>query len=222
MRAPERGQPATGQSSWPPAGSLSWPPSATGGPPRTSLIRHRPVPDVDHRMTDWVATVNKLRGDSDVAFPERLAKAHIDFEKIHPYLDGNGRSSRLLLNLLLVRLGYPPAIVFKNQRTKYLKAMRTADKGDYGPLGGVIARPVTNNLYKFIVPAVNGPARLVPLASLVHEKAGLTATALRAAAERGRLRAQQSENGKWQSSKRWVADYQKSKQKRPTKAATPD
>lgn len=171
-------------------------------------------PDVDHRMTDWVADVNKLREDSDVAFPERLAKTHNDFEKIHPYLDGNGRSGRLLLNLLLVRLGYPPAIVFKNERTKYLNAMRKADKGEYGPLGEVIARAVTNNLYKFVVPAVAGPARLVPLASLVDEKAGLTATALRAAAERGRLRAQKSDNGKWQSSKNWVADYQKNKHKR--------
>ena len=181
-----------------------------------------PFADVDHRMTDWVADVNKLRDDSDVAFPERLAKAHNEFEKIHPYLDGNGRAGRLLLNLLLVRLGYPPAIVFKNERTKYLNAMRKADKGDYGPLGEVIARAVTNNLYKFIVPAVAGPARLVPLASLVDEKAGLTSTALRAAAERGRLRAQKSDNGKWQSSKKWVADYQKSKQKRPPKTTTPD
>jgi len=181
-----------------------------------------PFPDVDHRMTDWVADVNKLREDSDVAFPERLAKTHNDFEKIHPYLDGNGRSGRLLLNLLLVRLGYPPAIVFKNERTKYLNAMRKADKDEYGPLGEVIARAVTNNLYKFVVPAAAGPARLVPLASLIDERAGLTATALRAAAERGRLRAQKSDNGKWQSSKKWVADYQKSKQKRPTKATTPD
>ncbi len=82
-----------------------------------------PFPDVDHRMTDWVADVNKLRGDDDLAFPERLAKTHNDFEKIHPYLDGNGRAGRLLLNLLLVRLGYPPAIVFKNERTKYLNAI---------------------------------------------------------------------------------------------------
>ena len=181
-----------------------------------------PFPDVDHRMADWVADVNKLRDDSDVAFPERLAKTHSEFEKIHPYLDGNGRSGRLLLNLLLVRLGYPPAIVFKNERTKYLNAMRKADKGEYGPLGEVIARAVANNLYKFVVPAVAGPARLVPLASLVDAKAGLTATALRAAAERGRLRAQKSDNGKWQSSKNWVADYQKNKHKRPAKARKPD
>lgn len=157
--------------------------------------------------------------DRDVPFPERLAKVHNDFEKIHPFLDGNGRSGRLLLNLLLVRLGYPPAIVFKNQRTKYLAAMRKADVGDYGPLGEVIARAVTNNLYKFVVPAVAGPARLEPLASLVDDRAGVTVAALRAAAERGRLRAQKAPNGSWLSSKNWLDDYQANKHRRATKPA---
>ena len=178
-----------------------------------------PFPEVDHLMTDWVKDVNTLREASNVAFPERLAKVHNDFEKIHPFLDGNGRAGRLLLNLLLVRLGYPPAIVFKNERTKYLDAMRKADKGDCGPMGELIARAVTNNLYRFVVPAVAGPARLVPLASLVDEKAGVTVTALRAAAERGRLRAQKSDNGTWLSSKKWVADYQKNKHVRTVQSA---
>lgn len=173
-----------------------------------------PFPEVDHRISDWVAEVNQLRNDSDIPFPERLARIHNEFEKIHPYLDGNGRTGRLLLNLLLVRLGYPPAIVFKNERAKYLKAMRKADKGEYGPLGELVARAVTNNLYRFVVPAVAGPARLVPLASLVDPKKGITATALRAAAERGRLRAQKADNGTWLSSKNWVAEYQRNKHKR--------
>ncbi|MBA3742594.1 Fic family protein [Sporichthya sp.] len=180
-----------------------------------------PFPEVDHRMTDWVRGVNELREESEVALPERLAKVHNDFERIHPYLDGNGRAGRLLLNLILVRLGYPPAIVFKNERTKYLDAMRKADKGDYGPLGELIARAVTNNLYRFVVPAVAGPARLVPLASLIEAKTGVTATALRAAAERGRLRAQKSDNGTWLSSKKWVEDYQRDKHKRINNAAKP-
>lgn len=171
-------------------------------------------PEVDHLMADWVGQVNGLRDSSDTPFVERLAKVHNDFEKIHPYLDGNGRAGRLLLNLLLVRLGYPPAIVFKNERTKYLKAMRKADQGDYGPLAELIARAVTNNLYRFVVPAVAGPARLVPLASLVDEKKGITATALRAAVERGRLRAQKTESGAWLSSRNWVAEYQRNKHRR--------
>jgi hypothetical protein len=172
-------------------------------------------------MSDWVKLVNRLRRPGDLAFPERLAEVHNEFERIHPFLDGNGRAGRLLLNLLLVRLGYPPAIVFKNERSRYLDAMRKADKGDYGPLGELIARAVTNNLYRFVVPAVAGPSRLVPLASLADEKAGVTVTALRAAAERGRLRAQKSAGGAWLSSKMWVADYEKSKHKRTRQSTKP-
>lgn len=173
-----------------------------------------PFPEVHHRMTDWVAAVNGLRQEAEEPFAERLAQVHNNFEKIHPFLDGNGRSGRLLLNLLLVRLGYPPAIVFKNERARYLKAMRKADGGDYGPLGELIARAVTSNLYKFVVPAVAGPARLVPLASLADEKAGPRLRALRAAAERGRLRAQKAPNGTWLSSRNWVDEYLKNKYRR--------
>jgi hypothetical protein len=177
-------------------------------------MRPPPFPEIDHRMADWVTQVNQLRQSSETPFVERLAIVHNGFETIHPYLDGNGRTGRLLLNLLLVRLGYPPAIVFKNERARYLKAMRKADQGDYGPLGELIARAVTNNLYRFVVPAVAGPARLVPLASLVDARAGITATALRAAAERGRLRAQKTDSGAWLSSKNWVAEYQRNKHRR--------
>ena len=53
------------------------------------------------------------------------------------------------------------------------------------------------------------------------EKAGVTATALRAAAEGGRLRAQKSDKGTWLSSKKWVADYQVTNHKRITTTAKP-
>jgi hypothetical protein len=67
-------------------------------------------------------------------------------------------------------------------------------------------------------PAVRiSPSRLVPLASLADEKAGITVTALRAAAERGRLRAQKSDSGIWLSSRKWLADYVKNKHKRSDK-----
>jgi hypothetical protein len=68
-----------------------------------------------------------------------------------------------------------------------------------------------------VVPAVAGPSRLVPLASLADEKAGLTASALRVAAIRGRLRAQKTADGTWPSSKQWVREYRKSKYQRTQK-----
>ena len=45
---------------------------------------------------------------------------------------------------------------------RYVAALRRADGGVPGPLGEFLARAVLDNLYKFVVPAVAGPARLVP------------------------------------------------------------
>src|SRR6266700_1561988 len=122
------------------------------------------------------------------------------FERIHPFLDGNGRTGRLVLNLILGRMGYPPAIIFKRDRDKYLHAMRRADRDEFGPLGELIARSVTDNLYRFVIPAVAGPIKLVPLAALANGE--ITENALRVAASRGRLRATKGDDGIWRSSRK--------------------
>jgi len=134
-----------------------------------------------------------------------VAVVHCRFEQIHPFLDGNSRVGRLILNLLLVRLGYPPAIIYKNQRTAYLRALRRADQGEPGALGEFIARAILDNLYKFVVPAVAGPARLVPIAALANRR--ITAGALRTAAVRGSLQATKGPDGQWRSTRNWVNRY---------------
>ena len=115
------------------------------------------------------------------------------------------RTGRLLLNLILVRLGYPPAIIYKRDREKYLHALRRADDGDSGQLGEFLARAILDNLYRFVVPAVAGPARLVPLAALADDR--INANALRTAAIRGRLNATRGPDGQWRSSRKWVDEY---------------
>jgi Fic family protein len=159
---------------------------------------------VPGELDTWLDEVNGLPTRLS-AFAEELARLHCRFEQIHPFLDGNGRTGRLVLNLVLVRLGYPPAIVYKRQRADYLRALRRADAGDYGQLGELLARAILDNLYKFVVPAVAGPARLVPLAALATST--VSADALRVAAARGRLQATRGADGQWRSSRRWVDDY---------------
>ena len=156
----------------------------------------------------WLRDVRDLDASESLdleALPEQLAELHARFERIHPFLDGNGRTGRLALNLVLVRLGCPPAIIYKTDRPRYLRALRRADAGDPGELGEVIARAVLDNLYKFVVPAVAGPARLVPLAALADER--ISRPVLRPAAKRGRLRAVRGPDGQWRSSRNWVDEY---------------
>lgn len=168
-------------------------------------------PNVQALITDWAKKASALRNPGD-PFPEALADVHAEFERIHPFLDGNGRAGRLVTNLVLIRLGYPPAIIRKAERTRYLDNLRRADAGDPGRLGEFLARAVLDTLMRFIVPAVAGPARLVPLAALADAR--LSPRALRQAAERGRLRAQRDERGQWRSTRNWVDAYRASRYKR--------
>lgn len=68
-----------------------------------------------------------------------------------------------------------------------------------------MARAVLDSLYRFVMPAVAGPNRLVPLATLVDPSASVTG--LRAAAERGRLQATRGADGQWRSTRNWVDEY---------------
>ena len=165
-------------------------------------------PLISAEMNTWLHSVNSLDA-THPAFPEALARTHCRYEQIHPFLDGNGRTGRLILNLILVRLGYPPAVIYKRDRARYLRALHRADEGEPGPLGEILARSILASLHRFVMPAVAGAALLVPLAAL--ETPDLKGPALRAAAARGRLRATRASDGHWRSTRQWVDEYRASR-----------
>lgn len=177
---------------------------------------------VQHWVEDACHTSDKIHSGDDLGRPlvEELARVHNEFERVHPFIDGNGRTGRLVLNLILVRLGYPPVVIFKRQRDAYLSAMQRADRGDYGALGELIARAMYDNLNRFVVPNVAGPARMVPLAALVDEH--FTLAALRQAAQRGRLDAVQGADGVWRSSRKAVDAYRATRHQRRGNTAHPE
>jgi fido (protein-threonine AMPylation protein) len=163
-----------------------------------------PWTEVDAHVSGWLDAVNAgpAVGEHVLTY---LARVHNGFERIHPFRDGNGRAGRLALNLLLVRNGYPPAVIRKRIRTQYLRAMRRADRDEHGPLAEILARAVKESLDRFLLPNLAGPARLIPLSALGQP--GLTVRALRAAAEKGTLRARRDQSGRWLSSGPWVEEY---------------
>ena len=54
---------------------------------------------------------------------ERAAKVHADFVGIHPFIDGVGHASRLLMNLKLIKAGYPPCVITVENRLAYYEAL---------------------------------------------------------------------------------------------------
>lgn len=71
---------------------------------------------------------------------------HYKFVRIHPFDDGNGRVSRLLMNYVLLKNGLPPVIIKSADKRNYLSALHFADIGDYEPLIEYIAQQVVWSL----------------------------------------------------------------------------
>lgn len=78
------------------------------------------------------------------------ALAHYKLVHIHPFTDGNGRTSRLLMNTILMRSGYPPVIIPKQWRHKYYDFLQLANEGDIRPFVRFIADCTDKTLDLFL------------------------------------------------------------------------
>lgn len=89
------------------------------------------VLDTPHAMGKLVAWVQQALHTPTLHPAAFAAKLHLDFVQIHPFDDGNGRMARILMNLMLMKLGYAPAIIKTETReTRYLPALRAAQHGE--------------------------------------------------------------------------------------------
>ncbi|WP_069188809.1 Fic family protein [Candidatus Terasakiella magnetica] len=80
------------------------------------------------KLCDWIES---QKGD---LHPIAVgAVAHYNLVRIHPFDDGNGRGARILMNLILMKAGYPPAIVKNEKRRKYLEVLQEANTGNLEP-----------------------------------------------------------------------------------------
>jgi Fic family protein len=122
-----------------------------------------PSYEVSEQMKELVRIINT---NPDELRPVELAAyAHFTLAWIHPFDNGNGRLARLLMNLILVRNGYPFAVVKKVDRTKYIGALDKVSKdGDFQPFLTYIARCVEQTLDIYLLQKKK--EKLLPLSVL--------------------------------------------------------
>ena len=112
------------------------------------------------QMADWARRVQK---EAKALHPiDRAAMAHHRFAAIHPFIDGNGRTARLIMNLLLLRAGYPPTIILRTNRRQYYRVLAQADRGNDKPLVNFVGRAVERSLNLYLQAITPSTRRSAP------------------------------------------------------------
>lgn len=168
------------------------------------------IPGHMHDLITW------LRSNKNKLHPIELAAIlHHKLVYIHPFFDGNGRTARLTMNVLLMQDGYPLVIVLKNDRKKYYRVLSKADEGEYIPLIRFIAQCVERslNLYlKAVTPSAVKKEKYLPL-SEIRKGTGFSAKYLNLLARQGKLEAfKQGRN--WLTSREALEKYLKSRKRK--------
>ena len=91
------------------------------------------VPNLMTEFVEWMMTSTALH---PIAF---ASEVHYRFVTIHPFTDGNGRTARLLMNLILLQSGYPIAVIKTQDRSAYIDSIMTWRSDDAIPLTKMIA-----------------------------------------------------------------------------------
>jgi len=123
------------------------------------------VDELMEDLIDWVSN-----DSSSVAPIIRAAIFHHRFVWIHPFFDGNGRTVRLLFNLLLMKEGFPPAIILRNDRKKYYDALNKANDGDYSKILLLTLQALERSLDIYLSSFTNTYENYQPISQIVEEE----------------------------------------------------
>ncbi|TAL51308.1 Fic family protein [Patescibacteria group bacterium] len=168
------------------------------------------VPQLIQDLIKWFSTERKK-----LHVVELAALTHHKLVYIHPFFDGNGRTSRLLMNLVLMQDGFPLSIVLKNDRKKYYRALDQADKQNYESFVLFIAQSVERSLdlyLKTLTPTSEKREKYMKLADIA-EKTPYSAKYLNLLARQGKLEAHK-EGRDWVTTKEAVERYMKKRDRK--------
>ncbi|MBI5793495.1 Fic family protein [Candidatus Uhrbacteria bacterium] len=161
------------------------------------------VPKQMSDLIEWLRSERKKRPIVELA-----ALLHHKIVFIHPFFEGNGRTARLLMNVLLMQAGYPLVIVLKNDRRKYYNVLRQADHGKSEALVRFIAQSVERslNMYLDTLTPVDKKREKFSLLSIVAKETPYSAKYLNLLVRQGKLEAHK-EGRVWLTSKEAVVRY---------------
>lgn len=105
--------------------------------------------DVPHKMSEFIRGCND---DINKIHPvEMAARVHTDFVGIHPFIDGNGRTARLLMNLVLLKAKLPIVILKNEDKLAYYETLDLAHtQHNYQPFIKLVANNLTEHLKQVI------------------------------------------------------------------------
>lgn len=146
---------------------------------------------------------------------ELAALIHHKLVYIHPFFDGNGRTARLVMNLVLLQAGYPLVIILKNDRKKYYRVLARADKGNLIPFVRFIAQAVERSLdvyLKTLTPSSKIKERFITLRE-ANKICPYSAKYLNLLARQGKLEAHK-EKRNWLTTKEAIERYIKTRERK--------
>ena len=119
-------------------------------PVRIVGTAHEPPPswELPAQMNDWAIWLQDQEGRLETV--ALAALAHHRLVAIHPFIDGNGRTARLIMNLVLMQAGYPPAIIARVNRQQYYRVLAQVDGGNSAPLVNFVGRTVERSLTLYL------------------------------------------------------------------------
>ena len=133
---------------------------------------------------------------------------------IHPFFDGNGRTVRLAMNLLLMRKGFPPAIILKNDRKKYYEALNQANNGNYQKLMLLMCQALERTLNIYLTSLPDNDYDFQEISNIVSEpNSPYGQEYISLLARQGKIDAHK-EGRNWFTTKKAILDYIDNRQRK--------
>lgn len=163
------------------------------------------IPALMNELIEWY-----YKNKSALPVPELAAWLHYHFVCIHPFVDGNGRTSRLLMNLVLMQHGYPPAVLLNVDRKKYYSVLKQADLDRPNEFLNFIGKAIERSLVIYLnsihdVSEATPPRAYIPL-SEATKYCDYSLEYLSLLARKGRLPAVKFQRN-WMTTREAVEDY---------------